>query len=495
MTHHPKRHRPHTRRRRTAAVATLLTLSLVGVACGSDDNSSDATSAPEATTGTPEATDAPTTDAPGETTGATDAPAATDAGPELDPSTLTAGQGVTDTEILIGVNLDSSGPYAPFAPGLKAGIDAKVGAVNAKGGLLGRQLKVEYLDDKSDPGQTLQNYKRFWEQDKVFAIYNVNIMGPPLEYVQANNIPVTLLGGPPAVFSSKYPTIIPTGSHIAAWNAQSDWAVVNLLDRHPKVVAVTYDASEEPILDFIKDYWTKLGAETILMDPYPDPSAPCDALVLKYKDAGVEYWDQHTANFLSCVPAQLVAGWHPPMGQGGPSTSSLDLSMLIGKPMADLGVIAGSPNTRADGSPTHLEPAPEHLEYQSAMKEFGGEYGNTHDINDWPSMSAYTAFIWFADGIVGGAELTGEISGDSLIEWSHQVKNWDPVLADPVRSMAPDCKTGNDSTVWGVWKWDDAKESLYIDVFAPLPGEPMINNDWIGVDECYLTQMAEEFYD
>ena len=36
----------------------------------------------------------------------------------------------------------------------------------------------------------------------MLGIYVANIVGPPLDYVAQKSVPTTLLGGPPAVFSS-----------------------------------------------------------------------------------------------------------------------------------------------------------------------------------------------------------------------------------------------------------------------------------------------------
>ena len=324
---------------------------------GGDDGRGAATTAAGAAT---TAAGAATTGAAGSTTTVS-----------IDPTTLTNGQGVTADTIKIGVSMDQSGPFAILAGPLKAAFDAKVSLLNDQGGVLGRKIELIYYDDKSDPAQVLQNFKKLWEQDKVLGIYVANIVGPPLDYVAQKSVPTTLLGGPPAVFSSKYPTVFPTGSITPAWNAQADYAVVNVLGMKPKTVAVTYVPYEEPVLSFIKDAWAKLGVTNVIMDPWPGgPADPCDALVLKYKNANVDYWDMHATNFLSCIPAEVKAGWSPPMGQGGPSTSSLDLSTFIGKPMADLGVIAGAPTTQADGSPVHTSPTPATQEYVDAMTKY-----------------------------------------------------------------------------------------------------------------------------
>lgn len=467
--HQPQRHRIHRKR---AFVAVVATLALFATSCGGDDDDDDDAIEADEVTATTEA-------------GADDAA----------PVEIVNGQGVSDTEIKVGVSVDQTGPYAPLAPGVKAALDAKFAYINANGGVLGRKIVATYLDDKSDPALVLQNFKRFWEQDEVLAIYTANVIGPPLDYVKQQNIPSILLGGPPAVFGSQYPTVIPMGSMTPAWNAQASYAVVNYLDRHPKVVAVTYDpTTEEPLKGWIEDYWKELGAETVIMDPSGSPFDNCDALVLKYKDAGVEYWDMHTPNYFSCVPAQIKANWSPPMGQGGPATSSYEISALIGSALGDVEVLSGSPNSLADGRPNDLEPTPAHEEYAEAMATYAADYAATNNLNSFVPMIMYTAGTFIVDAVTGAAEDAGEISPESIIAWAHAEKDWDPGLADPVASFAPDCKTGNDSTIWGWWKWDAASESLFMEPFAPEAGEPMVNNEWLGVSECYLTELADEFY-
>ena len=164
--------------------------------------------------------------------------------------------------------------------------------------------------------------------------------------------------------------MIPTGSITPAWNAQPSSAVVEG-SVVPKVVAVTYVPFEEPVLDFIENYWKELGAETVLMDPWPGgPADPCDALVLKYKDAGVEYWDMHTIELPElhprAGPGGLVAAARSREARARARSTS---STFIGKPMADLGVIAGAPTTQSDGSPVHTSPTPATQEYVDSMNE------------------------------------------------------------------------------------------------------------------------------
>ncbi len=79
--------------------------------------------------------------------------------------------GVTPTSILLGSTVPLSGPAAAFGS-IAYGADAYFKYVNDHGGVNGRKVQLEFLDDAYDPAQTVQQTRRLVEQDHVFAIIN-----------------------------------------------------------------------------------------------------------------------------------------------------------------------------------------------------------------------------------------------------------------------------------------------------------------------------------
>ena len=79
----------------------------------------------------------------------------------------------------------------------------------------------------------------------------------------------------------------------------------------------------------------------MFIEPVNMTQGDCSAQVLKYKQAGVEYWDWQSFAFVFCMPAEERLGWRPPLGQGGPVATMGSLSSTIGKSME--GVMAGRP--------------------------------------------------------------------------------------------------------------------------------------------------------
>ena len=87
------------------------------------------------------------------------------------PSTGAADPGVTANSILLGATTPLSGPYSSVSS-VTIGANAYFKYVNAKGGVLGRQITFKYLDDTYNPVQTVQLTRQLVEQDNVFAIFN-----------------------------------------------------------------------------------------------------------------------------------------------------------------------------------------------------------------------------------------------------------------------------------------------------------------------------------
>jgi ABC-type branched-subunit amino acid transport system substrate-binding protein len=83
----------------------------------------------------------------------------------------TATPGVTDKTILIGGTVPLSGPAAPFGV-VGPGADAYFKYVDAHGGVNGRKIDYEYLDDAYDPAQTIQLTRKLVQQDRVLAVFN-----------------------------------------------------------------------------------------------------------------------------------------------------------------------------------------------------------------------------------------------------------------------------------------------------------------------------------
>jgi ABC-type branched-subunit amino acid transport system substrate-binding protein len=101
--------------------------------------------------------------------------------------------GVTDREILIGQFAAFSGPAGQLGQRMNAGIQAQFKAVNAAGGVNGRQLKLVTRDDGYEPEKSKAAVKALIEQEKVFAL--IGSVGTPtglaaVPVLTAANVPL-----------------------------------------------------------------------------------------------------------------------------------------------------------------------------------------------------------------------------------------------------------------------------------------------------------------
>lgn len=85
--------------------------------------------------------------------------------------------GVTDREVLVGQFAAFSGAAAQLGQRMQVGIDAYFKAVNAQGGVNGRQLKLVTRDDGYEPEKSKAAVKALIEEDKVFAL--IGSVGTP----------------------------------------------------------------------------------------------------------------------------------------------------------------------------------------------------------------------------------------------------------------------------------------------------------------------------
>ena len=72
-------------------------------------------------------------------------------------------------EIKIGANLEMTGNTATFGQSASNGAKLAIKQVNAKGGVLGKQLTLVVADNKSDTAEAASAMQKLATQDKVLA--------------------------------------------------------------------------------------------------------------------------------------------------------------------------------------------------------------------------------------------------------------------------------------------------------------------------------------
>lgn len=103
-----------------------------------------------------------------------------------------AQDGLSAKSVTIGCSCPLSGPLGGFGSAIKLGADAAIAQVNAKGGVQGRQLQLQLVDDAYAVQRTTDNVKKMIGDGSVFAL--MSCFGTPnnaaiFPMVEASNLP------------------------------------------------------------------------------------------------------------------------------------------------------------------------------------------------------------------------------------------------------------------------------------------------------------------
>jgi ABC-type branched-subunit amino acid transport system substrate-binding protein len=90
-------------------------------------------------------------------------------------------RGITDTAIRFGISAPFTGPAKELGQNMKMGIETAFNAINANGGVRGRQLRLVAADDGYEPARTAATMQQLYETDQVFGL--IGNVGTPTAVV------------------------------------------------------------------------------------------------------------------------------------------------------------------------------------------------------------------------------------------------------------------------------------------------------------------------
>jgi len=145
--------------------------------------------------------------------------------------------------IKIGVITSLTGSQAAFGEAHKNGYSIALDEINAKGGVLGKKLELDWYDDQSKPDQAVQGVSKLVDQDRVPVLLGA--------YSSENTKAIV-----PSVTQRETPLIIPTATADNVMDSKSPWifricagandyaaATIAFLKKNgaPKTMAIVYE--------------------------------------------------------------------------------------------------------------------------------------------------------------------------------------------------------------------------------------------------------------
>jgi branched-chain amino acid transport system substrate-binding protein len=207
-------------------------------------------------------------------------------------ATATSGGGEEETgPIRLGMVVPLTGPYAALGTADKAAAEQLVDAINADGGILGREVELTVNDDKTDVTQSVTEYNQLAADPGISLIFSSSFVsastatGPS---AQSSKVP-TLALGPVSAFadgSNPYAFTVPATPAVYA-KALVDYFDAEGIDS----LAIAYvgtDVYGQTGNEATVAAAEEAGIEILLDEPYDQGATDFAPLVSKVKESGAD---------------------------------------------------------------------------------------------------------------------------------------------------------------------------------------------------------------
>ncbi|HEU4620849.1 MAG TPA: ABC transporter substrate-binding protein [Burkholderiaceae bacterium] len=157
------------------------------------------------------------------------------------PCFALAQDGVTDTEIKLGMVNVQTGPAAGLGKGMRSGAEAYFKAINAKGGIHGRQIKLVVADDGYEPNRAVDETLKMIETEKAFALFGY--VGTPTANAVipiVKELDVPLVGLFTGAMSLRQPVIPQVFNVRASYDNEAESLVAHFIAKGAKTIGVFY---------------------------------------------------------------------------------------------------------------------------------------------------------------------------------------------------------------------------------------------------------------
>jgi len=199
------------------------------------------------------------------------------------------GGGADDDTILVGISIPLTGDFAEPGKGVERGYQVWADTVNADGGLLGRQVKLKILDDKSQAEAVVSDYEALIAQDQadlIFGPYSSRLVIPAARVAQEYGMLfVEPAGNAAEVFEQGFDNLFYSGPAVAdnSFDFLVDYILAMPEDQRPKTAAVATmdDPFPKATAHGVRDRLAAGGIEIVVDEEYPPNQTDFSTLAAK----------------------------------------------------------------------------------------------------------------------------------------------------------------------------------------------------------------------
>jgi branched-chain amino acid transport system substrate-binding protein len=230
--------------------------------------------------------------------------------------------------LTIGFGMALTGSLAPNGKSALLGMQIWEEDINAKGGLLGRPVKLVYYDDQSNPSGVPGLYTKLLDVDKVDIVvsgYATNMVAPAMPVVMQHDRTFFSLLGLAVNSEFHYPryfSVTPTGGPNPKQSfSEGFFAVAMEQTPKPQTLAITGADAEFPrnALDGVRVQAKKLGLKIVYDKTYPPTTADYTPVVraVAATNPDIYFSASYPADSVGIIRASHEIGFKPKLYGGG----------------------------------------------------------------------------------------------------------------------------------------------------------------------------------
>jgi branched-chain amino acid transport system substrate-binding protein len=322
-------------------------------------------------------------------------------------------EGGSDDEIVIGISLPLTGDYSEPGKGVQAGYEAWADHTNENGGLLGKQVRLEILDDQSNADRVASDYEQLINQDGVdlvFGPFSTRLVVPAAQVAQDYGfLFVEPAGAAEEVFTQGFDNLFYAAPAIADdhYNLLAEQILAMPEGERPETAA--FAAMDDPFAQGtaygLRDKLEEAGVEIVVDEVYPPNTTDFSSIAAQIADSdadmvvgGTQYQDA-----VNMIVALQQLDYQPDLAAFSTAPTNPEFSEAIG---------GGTEGILSPTGYTPEAPFEENAEFVEYYTEATGEAPGEDQANAWTTGEVTAAAV----EAVGCADPEPECQGQ-LIDW------------------------------------------------------------------------------
>ena len=202
----------------------------------------------------------------------------------------------SDDEIVIGISLPLTGDFSEPGKGVQRGYEAWADHVNENGGLLGKQVRLEILDDQSSADRVASDYEKLINQEKVdlvFGPFSTRLVVPAAQVAKDYGfLFVEPAGAADEVFEQGFDNLFYAAPAVADdhYNLLAEEILAMPEAERPKTVA--YASMDDPFAQGtaygLKEKLEAGGVRTVADEVYPPNTTDFSSIAAQIADSDAD---------------------------------------------------------------------------------------------------------------------------------------------------------------------------------------------------------------